>query len=178
VACERDAPGARALAGRGQRAAVGFADGRVALYDLARGGVLVAQGAAGAPVLDVAPGPGGAWWVLSGSEPRLALLDGALAPRWDHAPGIDAAALAPLAGEERVWLVSRSRPEALRCGPLGSAEVAVRDLPHTGLGRAAARPGGGLALAAPGALLELDEGGRLERTQGGFDFAVQVSLAP
>lgn len=178
VVFERALPGARAAAGRGARLAVGFDDGRVALYDLAHGGALTAERAAAAPVLDVAPGPPGMWWVLAGAEPRLYLFDEALAPRWDHAPLIDALSLAPVPGEERVWLVSGAGPRALRCGAFGRAELDLPALPHAGLGRGAAQASGGVALAFPGAVLLFDARGALELTQGGFDFAVGVDRVP
>jgi hypothetical protein len=203
VAAELRRPGARAVAGRGRTIVVGGADGSLAAFDRGLGHALVALGALDDPVLDVAPAPRGAWWVLTevhgagrrggGAARRLWLVDGAtLAPRWEAAVDLEVATLATPrsgrglgaatasgpSGEAAVWLVSATRARARYQRAYRPAAGDVSGLPLGGFGAGAARTDGALYLPAPGALLELDAAGRLVRTQGGFDFLVGAACVP
>ena len=168
-------PDALCASGVGERVIVGTARGAV----LAFGRGAPAGSQLGGAICDVAPGPSaGAWWVLErkhGGPGRLLLLDAELRTLWSVSCELEASHLAPVAGQERIWLVDAARPLACRFGPGGVLELACGPLPQAGLGRAAALDDGGLLVAAPGALLHLDARGRLVPGQGGFDFLTDVA---
>jgi hypothetical protein len=167
---------ASCLAARGGRLLVGGEDGRLHLLERAGDAVhVLRRRSVPGQVGDVAPGPAGGWWVLDVVRGRVVFLDHDLSTRWDAAAGLTALHLAPVRDQQRVWLVDTTQPLARRLGPGGVSEVLVQGLPLGGLDRAVARDDGGLVLVAPGALLELDGTGRLVRTQGGFDFLVDVA---
>jgi hypothetical protein len=176
-------PGARAAAGRGSRVRVGGADGALRVFDRAFDDALVALGGLAAPVLDVAPAPRDAWWVLTGAEEpgqrTLWLVAGVdLAPRWRTAVAEEARSLAAIPAREAVWIVSTASAQVRSYAAWRGSGPAARGLPLGGFGAAAGRADGGLYVPAPGALLELDSAGRIVRSQGGFDFLVAAACVP
>ena len=106
----------------------------------------------------------------------LYLLDGSLATAWRERTALQALHLAPVAGEERVWLASSTQPMVRRYGPKGRLELERGNLPLGGLDRALAWRDGLLA-TAPGAILRLDAAGNLAPGQGGFAFLVDLCRA-
>lgn len=171
-------PTVRCASGSGDRVAIGTEEGDVLLLDIAATPpALVAQHALGGIVGDLAPGPtDGTWWVLDvGGAGRLRLLEPNLVPRWTITVGLHALHLLPIRGEERVWLADTTAPVARRYGSGGALELDVQNLPLSGLDRGVALAGGGVLLAAPGAVLHLDATGTLQPGQGGFDFLVDLT---
>lgn len=133
----------------------------------------------GGVISDVAPGPeSGTWWVLDVAGgvggTRLALLGRDLTSRWEVFAGVAALSLAPVAAAERVWLCDGEGALARRFGPGGTLELAHVGLAHSGGSRASAGDDGSLWIAAPGALLCIDETGARAPGQGGFEFLVDV----
>ncbi|MDF1800662.1 MAG: hypothetical protein P1V81_15910 [Planctomycetota bacterium] len=142
---------------------------------LVRDGVLVATRQLGGELGDIAPGPGGTWFVLEVAAPgRLHLVDQNLAVLWTVEHGIAAAALAPVAGQERVWLVDSTEPLARRFGPGGALELEVPIL-ASDAADVVAHPDGGAWIATPGAVLRLDASGNSVPGQGGFDQLVGIA---
>ena len=142
---------------------------------LLRDGAPVASRQLGGELGDVAPGPGGTWFVLEVAAPgRLHLVDQNLAVLWTVEHGLAAAGLAPVVGQERVWLVDSTEPLARRYGPGGALELEV-PLLATDAADAVARPDGGAWIATPGAVLRLDAGGSSVPGQGGFDQLVGIA---
>jgi hypothetical protein len=90
-----------------------------------------------------------------------------LSVRWAANLPRRAAHLAPVPGEERVWIANTESPCVLRYGPGGALELDRCGLPLPGLDRAVAWRDG-LAVAAVGAILRLDGLGNLKPGQGGF----------
>jgi hypothetical protein len=160
--------------------AVGTERGEVVRLDPRVEGAVLDRVHLGGRVLDLAPGPspGSLWVLVDEGGARLHLLGPDLALCWAVDVGLAAGHLAPIEGEERVWLADTLRPVVRRFGPGGVLEVERTDLPLAGLDRAVAWSGGGVLLAAPGAILHLDRGGRLRPGQGGFDFLVDLDRAP
>jgi hypothetical protein len=132
----------------------------------------------GVVVADVAAGPRpGTWWVLDAQGAnRLALLDSGLGVLWSRLTQLAALHLAPVRGEERVWLADATEPHARRFGSGGVLEIDRPDVLQGGLDRAETTADGALLLTAPGALLVLDAQGRNAPGQGGFDFLVDVGV--
>lgn len=173
-------PEALCVGAQGELALVGSQTGRLTLVSSARPGEILRVIEPGGVLQDVAPGPrAGQWWALDASgAQRLLLLDrdlSTLSCTTLHMHGLH---LAPVRGEERVWIADSTEPLARRFGPGGVLEVEARRLPLSGLDRAAVWRGSGVLLAAPGALLRLDGAGALAPGQGGFDFLVGVSAVP
>jgi hypothetical protein len=145
---------------------------------LVRDGQVVATRALGGELGDLAPGPAGTWFVLEVASPgRLHLLDADLALLWSIDTGLKAQGLAVVPGEERVWLVDSTQPLARRFGPGGGLELEALLLASDAAG-ALARPGGGVVIATPGALLRLDGQGGSLPGQGGFDHLVDLAPQP
>jgi hypothetical protein len=171
--------GATAVTGRAERALVGADDGRLVLFDAGPVPALLAVRDVGGEIGDVRPGPTAeTWWALDVAGGQVLLVDDDLDPIWTRSAGVAALHVAPVAREERVWLIDANEPHALRYGPTGALELSVADLPLGGLDRGAATGDGGLLLIAPGAVLRLDGDGRLVDSQGGFDFLTDLSRRP
>ena len=168
-------PGAACAAGRPGRTLVGTEDGRL----LAVGAGAVVERALGRRFVDLAPAPvSGGWWALDTGPPsRLLLVDAELAIVSELFPG-PAAAMAPVPGEERVWILAEGRRAALRLGPRGELELPPAVLSMRGVEAIAATADGGLLAAAPGALMRLDPRGQPVPGQGGFDHLVGVRCRP
>lgn len=172
---ERD--GLRCVVGERERAVVGTSDGHVLRVEVATGAVS-SDADIGGTIRDLAPGPeAGTVWVLDDSASGRVLLLGAdLAPRWSTPLPRPAAHLAPVRGEERVWLANTTEPCVVRLGPGGHLELESCGLPLPGLERALAWRDGVLATAV-GAVLRLDRHGNLAPGQGGFDYVVDLARA-
>jgi hypothetical protein len=190
-------PDARAAAGRGDQVLVGTETGRLVLTEL-QGPLLVPllERELGWPIADLAPAeaPGGApaapgapgapdadggWWVLdAGSGGRLTRLGPDLATLWEVASGLHLQHLAPVPASEQVWLADTTAALARRYGPAGALELALTELAFGGFGQGAGLPGGGVWLAAPGAILSYDGAGAAQPGQGGFEFLVDLARVP
>lgn len=171
-----EAPGLVCVADSRGSVAVGTTQGDVIRLERAANGDLLDRVHLGGEIGDLAPGPWpGSLWALdvTGSA-RLILLDADLAVRWSVPVGLHALHLAPVPGEERVWIADSTEPIVRRFGPGGVIELDRRDLPLLGLDRAAAWIDGGALLAAPGAILRIDAAGRILPGQGGFAFLVDL----
>jgi len=165
----------RCICGSLDSVLVGSDDGRVERLALANGerlGSVVLGGA----IVDLAPAAeaGGAF-ALDGAGRRLLRLAPDLALHWQADLPLEARHLAPVGGEERVWLADCAAPRVLRYGPGGALELDCPNLPLRGLDRALAWSGGGVLLVAPGALLQLDRQGHQAPGQGGFNFLVALA---
>ena len=172
--CRRlqELPGARCVAGAEGRCLIGCSGGELVLAEDVEPGVVLAWRRLSAGLVDLAPGPeAGSWWALAaGRETELMLLERGLETRWASSLGFTAERLAPVEGEERVWLADALRSEVRRYGPGGLQEIELSDLGPHAAGAALVAWEGGVLLASPGALLELESGesSRPARTQGGF----------
>ena len=171
---ERGVGGVSCLGASGRWFVVGDRDGRVSLHHLERPDVLRAECRLGPPIVDLAAGPGGGWWALSGPRGRLVRLDSGLRVVWDQETGLEGPLVA-LGDREAVWVLEGGGREARRYGDRGHLELR-EDLPLPGLGGGVGIRGGGLGAWIPGAILMLDGRGRLVETQGGFDHAVGLAL--
>jgi hypothetical protein len=142
-------------------------------------GEIEAELEVGGDIADVAPGPSdGSVWVLDGAGAgHLMLVDADLRVVWRARIQLCAARLAPMAGEERVWLCDVREPRARRFGPGGALELDASALPLAGFESACAWNDGGVLLIAPGAVLRLDDRGRLQPGQGGFNYLVSAARA-
>jgi len=172
---ERD--GLRCLAPWRDGVVLGTSSGELVCVDASARATLARE--SGGIVLDLArgPAPGTLWLLENRGSDRLALLDEQLAARCSIGVRIAAVHLAPVPGEERVWLCDSREPRVQRFGPHGTLELDLRNLPLAGLDRAVAWPDRGAVLAAPGALLHVDEHGRLAPGQGGFNYLVALDRA-
>jgi hypothetical protein len=169
--------GLRCLAPWRDGVVIGTSNGELVCVDASARSTLARE--SGGVVLDLARGPeAGTLWLLEkrGSN-RLALLDERFAARWSIGLRISALHLAPVPGEERVWLCDAREPRVQRFGPRGTLELDLRNLPLAGLDRAVAWSDRGAVLAAPGALLHVDQHGRLAPGQGGFNYLVALDRA-
>jgi hypothetical protein len=130
-------------------------------------------------LVDLAPGPdpGTAWLLLDQGGARLALLGPDLALRWTTPTGLRCVHVAPVEGEERVWIGDTERPLVRRFGPGGALELDQADLPLAGFDRVVAWEEGSVLLVAPGAILRLDRRGRMMPGQGGFDYLTDLERA-
>jgi hypothetical protein len=131
-------------------------------------------------IVDLAPGPtAGSAWVLFGERgSTLGLLGSELALLWSTPTGLRSAHVAPVEGEERVWIADVERPTVRRFGPAGALELDRSDLPLPGLDRVVAWTKGGALLVSPGAILRVDRRGRMMPGQGGFDDLKDLARAP
>ena len=117
-----------------------------------------------APILGVATGPRGGWWLLQKGG-QLVLLDDKLQSLWSRDTGLSEGVL--VATQERAWVLSRVSGEVRAFGREGRS-LASSSLPVAGFeGGIPAGRAGLLALGAGAALL-LDDGGRLQTFQGAF----------
>lgn len=160
-------PDAVALAASAGELLVGCAGGE--LMRLGLDGALRTQASVPGGVRALAAGPSpGTWWVERGGEPpALELRDARLEVTYNLVAGDGPLSFAPLAGSERVWLVSGD--VLRRYGPAGRRELELV-LPEGPWNAALATPRGVL-LCARGAVLEVRASGcaaRVVRTQGGF----------
>ncbi|MCY2960362.1 MAG: hypothetical protein NTY35_09370 [Planctomycetota bacterium] len=171
---ERD--GLACVSGERESAVLGTRSGEVLRVHAITGGVL-ASANLGGHLADLAAGPApGMVWALDDSGPgRILLLAADLTVRWSAPLPRPARHLAPVRGEERVWVANTEEPCVVRFGPGGAVELDRCGLPLPGLDRALAWRGGVLVTAV-GAILRLDQGGNLRPGQGGFDFV--SDLAP
>lgn len=162
-------------AGERDAALVGTSTGEVLRVHAVTGAVL-ARARVGLRIADLAPGPapGTAWALDDAANGRVILLEADLGVRWSRALSRPAAHLAPVRGEERVWLANTLEPCVVRFGPGGLLELERCGLPLPGLDRALAWRGGAIVTAV-GAILRLDAQGNLRPGQGGFEFAVDVA---
>jgi hypothetical protein len=171
---------------------VGTGDGRLLALRLTSPAQVLRVLEIGGQVGDIAPlgppgrepskgrgqsGAGGAgWWVLDVATPgRLLRLGPDLRVLWETPTQIRPMHLIPDPMRESVWAADVNEPFVRRWGVDGSLELNLGDLPLGGLDRGVAL-GGGIVLAAPGALLRLDGTGSVLPGQGGFHFP--VDLAP
>lgn len=170
--------GAQCVAGTGTRVLVGTDRGWLQLRDLSRprAGVIERQ-RVGGRVVEVTADPRG-WWALATDEAgaRVLRLGRELQVVWEAPLGRPVSGLAPVRGEERVWLVDAEWPRAWCLGRAGVIELQGAGLAHAGLAGCAAAPDGGVLVAAPGAVLRLDRRGRRIPGQGGFAFLVDVAV--
>lgn len=157
-----------------ERVLVARDDGVVELWRASHPPRRVATRAVGTNLGDVERGRDGRWFALDVATRRLHALGADLTERWSVDVGLNALSLAPDLDRSRVWIVDTTRPVVRRFGPEGALELHVGDLPLGGFDRAAPTRFGGLVLAAPGALLELDAGGALLQSQGGYRFLTDV----
>ncbi len=135
---------------------------------------------------------GGKTWVLRASAGPSTRLE-----RWCRAPSLQerwrclvsrplpftAVALAPAdhAAEDAVWVAGDRAPRVLKIGPTGRVIHGVELEGVDGMEDALAIPaalGGGVWLAACGALVRLDERGHRRPGQGGFAHLVSLAADP
>ncbi len=173
LSCVQELAGASCAAGKEGRILIGCAGGELVLQE--QEGCVIAWTTLRVPLVDLAPGPGEhTWWVLAGGpEERLYLLSEDLHVRWARNIDLRAEELLPVAGEERVWLADPLAGRLRRFGHGGREELAFDSFPARGSGVSLAVGSGGLLVAAPGALMVLEEAwGRAAlrpiRAQGGF----------
>lgn len=171
---ERD--GLLCVAGERDALLAGTGDGHV-LRVHATSGAVLASASVGGRIADLAPGPtaGSAWALDVAGNGRVLRLAADLAVVWSAPLPRAARWLAPVPGEERVWVACTSEPCVVRFGPGGALELDRCGLPLPGLERALAWRGGVLVTAV-GAVLRLDHEGNPRPGQGGFDYL--VDLAP
>lgn len=157
-------------------AVVGTDDGRVLRLDPDRADTILDSVLLGGEIGDIARGPEpGSLWVLDVTGNRkLFLLDPDLSVRWSASVGLKALHVAPVPGEERVWLADTTEPIVRRLGPAGAIEIHRSGLALLGLDRALAWGAGGVLLAAPGGILHLDAAGQTAPGQGGFNFLIDL----
>ena len=167
--------GLACVTGERDTAVVGTSEGDV-LRVHAESGAVVTSARVGTRIIDLAPGPepGMAWALDGAGNGRVVLLAADLSVRWSRALARSAAHLAPVRGEERVWLANTLEPCVVRIGPDGVLELDRCGLPLPGLDRALAWRGG-VIVSAVGAILRLDSTGNLRPGQGGFDFVVDIA---
>lgn len=168
--------GLTCVCGEHSTAVVAASDGSVLRVD-ARTGVVRSSADIGGSIVDLARGPtADSVWALDGAGTgRVVLLADDLSIRWSVDLPRSAHALAPIRGEERVWLACSNEPCVVRFGPNGVLELDACGLPLPGLGRALAWRRGVLVCAV-GAVLNVGAAGQLSPGQGGFEHA--VDLAP
>ncbi len=174
------APDLMAICARAGQVLVAGEHGSLALYEPRVSRLATAQRDLGGMLADVAPGPSdGTWWVLdvagSVSAHRLLLVRADLSTVWQRSIGLNALHLAPVRGEERVWLADGEGNFARRFGPQGVLEVSYAPLSMSGCDRGVATSDGGVVFAAPGALVALDTHGAARPGQGGFNFLVDLA---
>ncbi len=168
--------GLTCVSGERASAIVGTSNGRVLRVD-ATTGFVQASADVGGSLVDLARGPtAGSLWALDGAGTgRVLLLASDLSVHWSVTLPRAATSLAPVPGEERVWLAAANEPCVVRYGPGGVVELDRCGLPLPGLGRSLAWRNG-LLVAAVGAVLRLDAQGGLLPGQGGFEHV--IDLAP
>jgi hypothetical protein len=172
--------GLACLAASSDDVVLGTTDGSLVRVDARRPGEIGLERRPGGRIIDLAPGPyeGTSWALEECQGIRLALLEQDLSVRWSVRVDLSAAHLAPIPGEERVWLCDALDPRARRFGPRGRLEIDARGLPLLGIDRAVAWSDGGAVIAAPGALLHLDGAGHLRPGQGGFEYLSDLDRPP
>jgi hypothetical protein len=151
-------------------------DGSGGLSLLGAGGEMLATVAGLASAVgDVAPAPGGGWWMLDVAAPsRLVRLDAQLEILWAVETGMHVESLAPVEGQERVWLADTAESLVRRFGPGGVLEVSVPTV-SSDFSRGEGRSGGDFWLASPGAALHLGPAGGGLPGQGGFSYLTDLS---
>lgn len=153
---------------------VGSDTGGLTRYDGAGAVLQIVAGLAG-EIGDVAPGPNGGWWVLDVAAPnRLLRLDRSLSLLWAVETGLHSESLAPVEGEERVWIADSGEPLVRRFGPGGRLELSAATV-ATDFSRGAGLVSGEYWVASPGAASRLDQHGAGLPGQGGFDYLVDLS---
>jgi hypothetical protein len=160
--------------------ALGTSNGDLVRIDARAEGRVLAEAHLDARLGDLAPGPeAGTLWALDVRRPgRLYLLEENLDVRWSVRVELSAAHLAPVLGEERVWLCDGAEPRWRRFGPSGVLELERSLLPLGGLERALAWTDGGVVWIAPGAVMRADAQGRSKPGQGGFNYLVDLDRVP
>jgi hypothetical protein len=174
-------PGVTCVAGARWRVLIGTSVGDLQLLPAAGAiGIGSKRVHLGGSLVDVAAASDG-WWALDAAGgaggSRLIRLDAELSLRWEVRCGVAALSLIPDVRRDRVWLADVNEPSLRRFGPGGELELALDALPTAGLDRGLAMSNGGALLVAPGALLRIDDRGRLSPGQGGFDFLTDVASA-
>jgi len=163
-------PGAVALATRGERILVAQESGELLVLPCERDPMPLATTVLEGRPLGVAPGPGGAWWVLEmrWNGARVLSLDAGLELR--HATPLDLVrpVLAGGATSQVLWVLDGDGGRALRLDPSSGAIVCDALLPVEALVAGWSTSDGGVLVASPGALLRLDGQGRVMSGQGGF----------
>ncbi len=131
-------------------------------------------------VVDLAPGPTAesAWVLFGEGGTTIGLFGPDLTLRWSAPTGLRSAHLAPVEGEERVWIADVERPVVRRFGPTGVLELDRADLPLPGLDRVVPWARGDALLVTPGAILRVDRRGRMRPGQGGFDYLTDLARTP
>lgn len=167
-----DQPGSCCIAGSRDSVLLGTQDGRVLRVALDGSGVQ-AEAALGGSIVDLVSASDAGAYALDAAGQRLLRLAPDLSLRWQAQIGIEARHLC-LSGD-RVWLVDTQSPRVLRYGPDGKRELDRAILPQLGLDRALSWTDGGVLLAAPGAILQLDAQGHLAPGQGGFNYLAALA---
>lgn len=174
---------ASAVAGAGDRVLIGTVSGTCLVFDAsAVHGPVLARRGLGVEISDLAPAPGGEWWVLGGaSGTRLWRLRADLSVRFVRDLGgtlVELAATPLEAVLDRVFLPRSGIPWALAIDGDGRAPF---DVDLTGVGTPIRGDGladGGALLVLGGALVRVDRRGQVAAVQGGFDWSLDASAVP
>ncbi len=171
-------PEAASLAhGSGPRIAVAAGSRGLLSLTLPDGPLQVLSSFVGRSVVDVVAAPGEGWWILVCERLpggcALARLGAGGEVLW--ASPCPRGVLAHTRPEDEfVWLLSEDGVQVYGWGGAQARPPTVARLSIPGGCAAAVDAGGGLLVAAPGAVLRLDPAGRTRPGQGGFDRLVDV----
>jgi len=174
-------PGAVAVEGSGLHVGIAAAFGAAQVTDLRTPDAALFAARVGADPIDVASAPRGSgwWWLDAGPPARLMRLDERLLPRAEVV--VDGRAPLKLIAEpqrDRCWVADGSGGDLHAydgaCNVVATVRLPINLAPEGG----SALPRGGLLVVAPGAVARVDAGGLLVRSQGGFEFAVDVCVVP
>jgi hypothetical protein len=170
---ERRVPAASCVAARAGRVLVGTSDGQLVSTDVDLS--VLRRRALDAAILDVEPA-GNGWFVLEDAAlGRLLRLDDDLSTDWGVALERRSARIGALPRGSAVWTVGSG---ARLFGEGGAVVTETGEFPMRGARGGVAWRNGGLLTAAPGAIMHLDQHGRVAPGQGGFDFLVDLSAVP
>lgn len=172
------APGLEHACGAFGMGLLGSRDGE--LFAVGPDGRWLGIGAVPGRVVDTTAGPRPfTWWVLhrpAGGASSLALVDAHLSVLRSSTVPAAASVVIPSGGGS-VWILEEHAPRLHRSTAGGRVELVRGDLPLGDVQAGHARPGGGLLVAVPGALLAFDRDGASVPGQGGFDFLNDLAVA-
>ncbi len=160
-----------AIAGIPSAVAIGTSRGELLRIDAggARSCALVARS-----IVALAPGPRANWvWVLDGGR-EVVLVDARDAVVWRAPTGLDARQLAPVAGEEWVWVCDAREPRARRIARAAEDVLECGDLGASAPESIVGGRGRGILAAFSGAIVCRDGRGRVAPGQGGFHTLVDL----